>query len=840
VEVSRGVPDRWFDSTEGTSPERGTSTMPDEFELSRRKALAALGTVGAASAGAGVGTSAFFSDQEPFENNRLVAGTLDVGVGYTAHYSDWSDDEDEGLTREVRMFEGGPAAVGSAADLQDGEVGLPADDAWLIAVDEGDVETFLDNTLTGAYPNAGTEDDPEQGVVECVDGEASPQAADATRPVIGLEDVKPGDFGVVSFDFVLCDNPGYVWVNGALRSASENGTTEPEADDPDEGAGVELLDVVQAALWIENPGSDDPVGGLFQSDDGLLAVGSLRDVLGLGSGDIGTALNGNVPAEEGGGTGRNCFSAETVHSVAFAWWVPVDHGNEIQADGATFDLGLYAEQCRHNDGSGQTEFPRAVAETFLERVDVADDDVVYFAGPVDPGPVVSDVAGGELQVPAAPGTYYVFVVDEQPQAGFSHPLWFAWLDAETGTADTAEGSWWPQFSTSPQFSFPGTPTMVEGLPFFFGTEPEVDGTGSPSTQQFPGQGSNGTDRDDVFDGGNDDDDVTPPKDVLPGDGFLPNVPTPETDFTDESNRNYALVIDGGLPRDIEAAGARIDIDDDGTKEAVWDTHTMAQWGGEIASWIRDDHMEDNFTVQRISQLTPRNPPQSIGGTGEHVFESVPAAGGAVRSPSQAFRQLQTLFDLYDDAFTQGVEDPVQLQFVLVVIAHGSENTEGPQDDGYFGVANTLKTNNPANEWAFVPWRGAKGGETLEIDVELPNPDGEGTITRTVSYAQGIKEWLEAFPDYVDITVIAFTCYSGEAERALDSAVDWIVSSAGVNKRSMSPSIEAFNDHPSKLLSDKFRAMVDKQVDLDDDGTADESENEQRDPAAPADLGPLDN
>jgi hypothetical protein len=41
----------------------------------------------------------------------------------------------------------------------------------------------------------------------------------------------------------------------------------------------------------------------------------------------------------------------------FAWWVPVDHGNEIQSDSATFDLGLYAEQCRHNDGSGMNDEP---------------------------------------------------------------------------------------------------------------------------------------------------------------------------------------------------------------------------------------------------------------------------------------------------------------------------------------------------------------------------------------------------------------------------------------------------------------------------------------------------
>ncbi|MEF8855941.1 MAG: SipW-dependent-type signal peptide-containing protein, partial [Haloplanus sp.] len=333
------------------------------IDLSRRKALAALGSIGVASVGAGLGTSAYFSDQETFENNRLVAGTLDMGAGYTAHYSDWSDDEDDGLDGDVHMYAAGPNEVGDADELEtqvgSDAVGLPANDAWLVAVEsEADAEQFLDNTQTGAYPNAGTDEEPEQGAVTCTDdGTATPQADDAEAPVIELEDVKPGDFGEVTFDFALCDNPGFVWVNGTLRSASENGTTEPEADDPDEGDGVELLDVVQAAIWIDDggdgPGGNEDGNNYQNGGEEPLVVGSLRDVLGMDASVNGTALNGDLPAEDGGGmSDRNCFSAGTTHSVVFAWWVPIDHGNEIQSDSATFDLSLYTEQCRHNDGAG--------------------------------------------------------------------------------------------------------------------------------------------------------------------------------------------------------------------------------------------------------------------------------------------------------------------------------------------------------------------------------------------------------------------------------------------------------------------------------------------------------
>ncbi|WP_157969541.1 SipW-dependent-type signal peptide-containing protein [Haloplanus rubicundus] len=313
--------------------------MTDErFDISRRKALAALGTIGVASAGAGLGTSAYFSDQETFENNQLTAGTLDMGVSYSAHYSDWSDDEGEGV--DVNMWDGPANTTGTANDLTDGYTGLPANDAWLIEVD--DPAQFLENTETQSY-NADTE-------LVCEAGEAISQADDAPKPVIELGDVKPGDFGEVTFNFILCDNPGYVWLNGGLVSESENGVTEPEADDPDEMAGVvELLDVVKAAVWIDN-------GNNYQDGDEMIPssyTGSLRDVLGMIEGSNGTPLPGNMNAEAGGGTGeQGCFSADEEHSIAFAWWVPVDHGNEIQSDSATFDLGLYTEQCRHNDGSG--------------------------------------------------------------------------------------------------------------------------------------------------------------------------------------------------------------------------------------------------------------------------------------------------------------------------------------------------------------------------------------------------------------------------------------------------------------------------------------------------------
>jgi len=211
----------------------------DNFELSRRKVLGSMGMMGVAGAAAGFGTSAYFSDTEQFLNNALAAGELDMKAAYSAYYSDWSADEGEGV--DVNMWDGGPDTTGTAGDLTPDYTGLPLNDNWLIEVDDPD--QFLDNTRY--LP----EDGERVGNASCDGGTDADQLQ---QPVIELEDIKPGDFGEVTFDFALCDNPGYVWLTGELLSCAENGVTEPEADDPDENENEPRppgSDTGQSSLW---------------------------------------------------------------------------------------------------------------------------------------------------------------------------------------------------------------------------------------------------------------------------------------------------------------------------------------------------------------------------------------------------------------------------------------------------------------------------------------------------------------------------------------------------------------------------------------------------------------
>ena len=298
--------------------------MPDEFELSRRKALAALGTVGAASAGTGLGTSAFFRDEETFENNRLAAGELDLKVSWAEHYSDWSEDEAE------------------HAHMEDGN----------LVID--DREGFRNATLQERFPDkhvhrplAEVTADPCEVLADVPD--------DLQRPVVALTDVKPGDFGEVVFGFALCDNPGWIWMTGDLIENQEVSVTEPESDaagenddgpldetevdqqfgDPDTRG--ELADAIDVLVWFDPECNDGAIREI------PVFRGSLAEALETLSQNRGVLLDGGA----GDRVLPDCHASGTNPCVGLRWELPPDRGNATQSDSVRFDLGFYTEQCRH-------------------------------------------------------------------------------------------------------------------------------------------------------------------------------------------------------------------------------------------------------------------------------------------------------------------------------------------------------------------------------------------------------------------------------------------------------------------------------------------------------------
>ncbi|AXR76344.1 SipW-dependent-type signal peptide-containing protein [Natrarchaeobaculum sulfurireducens] len=111
-------------------------TDENQFRLTRRRALGGIAAIGVASAAAGVGTSAFFSDQETFEDNSITAGEF----GLTVEQKITDIDQDEIGPDETAWLDRGGAepgyVVANAIKIEDAKPGDEYEFCWDITVEE--------------------------------------------------------------------------------------------------------------------------------------------------------------------------------------------------------------------------------------------------------------------------------------------------------------------------------------------------------------------------------------------------------------------------------------------------------------------------------------------------------------------------------------------------------------------------------------------------------------------------------------------------------------------------------------------------------------------------------
>ncbi|MBO4247645.1 hypothetical protein IL252_07425 [Halomicrobium sp. IBSBa] len=205
---------------------------PQLYNLTRRKVLAGIGAVGFASAGAGLGTSAYFSDREAFADNSLVAGELDLLVDWQQHY----------------RMNGETMFVNAHPDHDDdGEQSIAADtDAGQIKYsdfpDEDDEDSNGANIPVLDCDNIPPLSEAEFGV--------DPTTGNEMDSLVQLADVKPGDSGEITFSLHLCDNPGYIWMQADNVTEDGGATTDAEAVvDPDNLP--DLASAINATLWYD-------------------------------------------------------------------------------------------------------------------------------------------------------------------------------------------------------------------------------------------------------------------------------------------------------------------------------------------------------------------------------------------------------------------------------------------------------------------------------------------------------------------------------------------------------------------------------------------------------------
>lgn len=321
--------------------------MHDEaFKLTRRKALAGLATVGAAGAGAGLGTSALFSDEEEFTGNQFTAGTLDMAV--TGEVVAQNGEYPVDIRGDPVTADG--SVVDSKLVVQDVK---PGD--WFIV--EFTVDSVAENpfyiTLHGdtLEEREGAATDPENGV----DGDTSDDGWDVIQPDHSGTNAELGDKLLISYweqwggtglaDLENLDNitnaatnDFYVGTRGALANGGD-----PDEDGVVVGQTSPEVEYTNAReFYYGDPStttSNDPLGNGFASGDGIL-VGGTTDPVEVGSTDSSEITRRRMSDPDSDG------EAELVFYLAFE--IAEEVGNEIQGDAVRGNLRFNAEQVRNN------------------------------------------------------------------------------------------------------------------------------------------------------------------------------------------------------------------------------------------------------------------------------------------------------------------------------------------------------------------------------------------------------------------------------------------------------------------------------------------------------------
>ncbi|WP_435117819.1 SipW-dependent-type signal peptide-containing protein [Halolamina sp. C58] len=265
-------------------------TDDNSIRLSRRKVLGGVGAIGLASAGAGLGTTAYFTDTESFTGNSLEAGDLDLFV-----HVDYSEDQGSyaqystppGTFIDGNVVGGGdgePISI-QVTDLKPGDSG---EGEFCFSIVDNPAYLWICGALTENAQNGTTE--PEQDALE--------QQYDSIPAGGQLADAMT------------------VTISYCTEQESDGETTTVIGDEIVSGSLAEVMAVLAAGVPLAGDGdADAPVA--------------------------------NRPTFEG--VDDETHTAETC--LCFEWELPPEVGNEVQTDSVAFDIEFYAEQARHNDGT---------------------------------------------------------------------------------------------------------------------------------------------------------------------------------------------------------------------------------------------------------------------------------------------------------------------------------------------------------------------------------------------------------------------------------------------------------------------------------------------------------
>ena len=322
----------------------------NEFSLSRRKALAGMGSIGVAAALGLGGTYAQFTDTEAVQGS-FGAGELNGVSDYAASYNGEEvasgEDSDADFSAESEINAGDTSGVAFSHSLTDIKPG-----------DYGSIVFGAEVNTNPAWPILclGKDNSQENGIVE---SEAAAENANYNGNR-GVPDLKSSgeleqNIRMVPFYDTNVDS-SFFDSDGPNQQALDNygsGTSLAFWDNADDGSG-KLFPRSLANMVGEDP-DDQLRQGTVEFDEESDGSNSILEATSLGELDGGAndtacfALNGGQ-TDASNVTGVSPLPPGTEMNFGFDWHVPYDTGNEIQTDSVDIYFTWVFQQVRHSEG----------------------------------------------------------------------------------------------------------------------------------------------------------------------------------------------------------------------------------------------------------------------------------------------------------------------------------------------------------------------------------------------------------------------------------------------------------------------------------------------------------
>lgn len=328
-----------------------TDDNDDGFRLSRRKALAGLGTVGAAAGLGGLGTYAQFTDTEQ-ETFTFTAGGIDGMVEAGARYNGTVIHDFDGNSLNPADYDtvGGfdtSGALGLSFDLTDVKPGdhgcfsfrieVTNNPAWVAAC------VGIDNNVDGESFEPEVDPDPHVDAADVgasalnVDGEGDLADSILTIPFYKPPDQSPSgvwnpcifyDEDSESYDPALYDGSGAVGTPTQFWSNSESGLL------PHTLADAAQMQMIDTQTW-----GDDGIGIATYDVDDSIAV------------DPGCVFLNGAATDDQNQQQAGPLQPGTDLYFGWDWHLPFDVGNIAQGDSLDLQLGFVFGQTRHTESA---------------------------------------------------------------------------------------------------------------------------------------------------------------------------------------------------------------------------------------------------------------------------------------------------------------------------------------------------------------------------------------------------------------------------------------------------------------------------------------------------------